>query len=128
MNKQLSPDQLHSIYDMPAEQRYDYFIDQLITLKAAWGLCSDTGWLVLPDEDEEHLPVWPHAQLASAWAAGDFSDCQPKAISLDDWLVKWLPGMKQDGLLAAVCPTADGDSIIVAADELLPDIHQANSD
>ena len=128
MSTALSSTQLDAINQMPAEQRYDYFIKQLLELKQVWGLSSDTGWLVLPDGEEEQLPVWPHAELAALWAAGDFPDCQPQAISLEDWLNKWLPGMEKDDLLAAVCPGTDGDSIILSAAELLGDIHEANGE
>ena len=125
---ELTQTQLKAINNMTAEQRYDYFIKQVVELKQVWGLSSDTGWLILPDGDDEQLPVWPNAQPAEAWAAGEFPDCQPKAISLDDWLDKWLPGMIEDGLLIATCPATDDDSIIVAADELLADIQAANDE
>ncbi len=125
MTETLTPAQLDAIDCMPAEQRYDYFINKLIELGEVWGLSSDTGWVILSDEDDEQLPVWPHAQLAESWARGEFSDCQPKAIPLTDWINKWLTGMEKDGLLAAVCPSSDGDSIIVGAEELLHDIKSA---
>jgi len=124
--KELTSTLLDTVNNMSAEQRYDYVISTLVDQKEVWGLSSDSGWLILPDEDEEHLPVWPHAQLAKAWAMGDFADCQPKAITLDDWLDKWLPGMIEDGLLIAVCPGIDNDSIIVAADELLDELRDAS--
>ena len=125
---QLTSTQLNAINQMSAEQRYDYFINTLLEQKEVWGLASDSGWLILPDDGEEHLPVWPQPQLAQAWAMGDFADCQPKAIALDDWLDKWLPGMIEDGLLIAVCPGSDNDSIIVAADELLDELRDVDTE
>ncbi len=125
---QLTQTQLDAINQMTAEERYDYFISTLLEQKQVWGLSSDSGWLILPDEGEEHLPVWPHAELAQAWAMGDFADCQPKAITLDEWLDKWLPGMIEDGLLIAACPGTDNDSIIVAADELSDELREAGDE
>ena len=119
MTTTITPTQLDAINRMSAEQRYDYFVQKSIELKEVWGLSSAEGWVILPDEDEEHFPVWPHAELAAQWAAGEFADCQPKSITLEDWLDKWLPGMSDDGLLAAVCPDKEGDAIVVAAEELL---------
>lgn len=125
MTEALTPTQLDAINRMPAEQRYDYFIGKVVALQQVWGLASVTGWLILPEAGEEQLPVWPHAELAAAWATGGFSDCQPQAIGLDDWLAKWLPGMANDGLLIAACPATEcDDSIVVAADELLADIEE----
>lgn len=110
---------------MSAEQRYDHFIQQCVELKQVWGLSSTEGWVILPDEGEEHFPVWSHAELATQWAAGEFADCQPQAITLTEWLEKWLPGMAEDGLLAAVCPNQEGDAIVLDAQELLEDIEAA---
>lgn len=125
---QLTSTQLNAINQMSAEQRYDYFINTLLEQKEVWGLAGNSGWLILPDEGEEHLPVWPQSQLAQDWAMEDFADCQPKAITLDDWLDKWLPGMIEDGLLIAVCPGIDNDSIIIAADELLDELRDAGNE
>lgn len=125
MTTPLTPAQIEAINAMSAEQRYDYFINQCVELKQVWGLSSDTGWVILPDEGEEHFPVWSHAELAAQWAAGEFADCQPKAVALAEWIEKWLPGMEEDGLLAAVSPNQEGDAIVVAAEELLEDIQEA---
>ena len=125
MTAPLTATEIYAINAMPAEQRYDYFISQCIELKQVWGLCSDEGWVILPDEGEEHFPIWSHAELALQWAAGEFADCQPEAVALDEWLEKWLPGMEGDNLLAAVCPNREGDAIVVAAEELREDLQAA---
>lgn len=125
MSTPLTPSQLDAINAMSAEQRYDHFISQCVALKQVWGLSSEEGWVILPDEGEEHFPVWSHAELAAQWAAGEFADCQPKAVPLAEWIEKWLPGMEEDGLLAAVSPNQAGDAIVVAAEELLEDMQAA---
>ncbi len=125
MTTTLTPTQIDAINTMSVEQRYDYFIKQCVELQQVWGLYSDAGWVILPDNGDEHFPIWSHAELASQWAAGEFADCQPKAVALDEWLAKWLPGMEEDGLLAAVSPNQEGDAIVVAAEELLENIQAA---
>ncbi|ALP54357.1 hypothetical protein Tel_15045 [Candidatus Tenderia electrophaga] len=127
MSKPLSTTELDAIERMPAEQRYDYFIRKTVELKQVWGLAGDEGWVILTEAGEEHLPVWPHREMAAAWASGEFADCQPQAIPLTDWLDKWLPGMERDELLPAVCPDKEGDCIIVAAAELLHETHAAGA-
>ena len=118
MSEQLTETQLNAINRFTAEQRYDYFVNKVIEMKKIWGLCSDDGWVILSDERDGHLPIWPHAELADLWVTGDYSDCKPTDISLDEWLNKWLPGMEEDGLLAAVAPDTEGEGIIVSAQEL----------
>ena len=125
MTEPLTPKQIEAINNMPAEQRYDDFICGTIAGERVWSLYSDEGWAVISDDGEEYLPVWPHAELASLWVTGGYSDCEPKPIPLQDWLEKWLPNMVDDGLLVAVAPNTDGDSITVGAEELLANIQDA---
>jgi len=125
MSNSITQEQADAVNRMPAEQRYDFFISKAITEQQVWGLASDEGWVILPEDGEEVFPVWPYAELAELWRSGEFSDCQPKAIPLADWLEKWLPGMQEDGLLAAVCPDSEGDAIIVGAEELLENLENS---
>ncbi len=118
MSEQLSKTQIDAINRFSADQRYDYFVNKVIEQREVWGLSSEEGWVILSDDGDEHLPVWPHPELAALWIGGEYADCEPKQISLDDWLGKWLPGMEKDDLLAAVSPDTEGESIVVSAGEL----------
>lgn len=122
MTDQLTLQQINAIYNLPAEQRYDEFISRAVEWKEVWSLSSEQGWAIISDDGDEYLPVWHHTNLAAHWATGSYADCQPKLITLDDWLTKWLPGMDNDGILVAVCPDIEGEGIVVSAGELLNDI------
>ena len=127
MSKQLTDTQINAFNAMPAEQRFDIFIDSIIENESIWGLFSKDGWVIISgDEDDEYLPVWSHEELASLWASGAKSDSQATPIDLEDWQGEWLPGMIKNGLLIAVSPNKDGDSITLGAEELLADIQKAN--
>ncbi len=103
---------------LDAEGRYDHFLERMGAGDPVWGLCGDDGWVILSDEGDEHLPVWPHAELARQWIEGPYADCRPTPITAADWREKWLPGMARDGLLVAVCPDTSGEGIVVEAVEL----------
>ena len=123
MSDELSQQQLVDINEMSAEQRYDDFIKKASTSNELWGLFNDSGWVVLSGyDDEEFLPVWPHSELAQLWATTMGSDSSPKAIPVDEWLGKWLPGMSKNGLLIAVSPNHEDDCITLGAEELLGDM------
>jgi hypothetical protein len=59
------------------------------------------------------MPFWPHAAYADALAADEWRDSDPKAIELSEFLTKWLPGMANDRLHAAVFPTRDQKGVVV---------------
>lgn len=123
MTEELSPHQLDDINTMSAEQRYDDFIKKATASNELWGLFNDSGWVILSGyDDEEFFPVWPHSELAQLWATNMKSDSSPKAISIEEWLGEWLPGMSKNGLLIAVSPNSEDDCITLGAEELLGDM------
>lgn len=125
MSEQLTADQIDAILKLGAEERYDDFIERIINAKTVWSLCSDEGWAVISDGDDEILPVWPAAELAAHWATDGYADCEAKSIPLNDWMEKWLPGMIEDKLQIAVCPDIEGEGVVVEAEELLNEIESA---
>lgn len=101
-----------SVMTLDPPKRYAYWIKRVADWEEVWSLASPDGWVLMgDDEGRELVPVWPHPRYASAFASGDWEGCEPKAISLDDWLGKWVPGMERDGQLVAVFPTLDGKGI-----------------
>ena len=125
MSESLSPQQLVEINATSAEQRYEDFISKTVTSGKLWGLFNDSGWVILSGyEEDEFLPVWPHAELAELWASHVKSESKATAIPLTDWLGEWLPGMGKNGLLIAVSPNAEDDCITLGAEELLDDMQK----
>lgn len=119
MNEILTPQQVEAFNNSSPDERFDKFVDGTLAAKTIWGLSSDKGWAIISDDGDEYFPAWPDPGLALLWATDGYSDCSPKAITLDDWLEKWLPGMVSDNIQIAVCPDIDGEGIVVEAEELL---------
>ena len=68
------------------------------------------------------IPFWPEAAFAQACASGDWMDFQPRAIALDDFLTKWLPGMAGNDQQAFVFPVPQGSVSVAAPADLLADL------
>lgn len=107
------------------EERSEYCLQQMLEQQALWGLFGEKGWLLLQAEEDACLPIWAHESCAKAWVRGDFPDCQPKQISLDDWQQQWLPGMAENGTLILVFPLAeDEEGIMLTAQELADSLQE----
>lgn len=107
---------------LPAAERYDHFVKRAADWGAVWGIRSPGGWRVMAGDDgRETLPVWPHPRFAGACAVGEWADSEPAAISLDDWLEKWTPGLAGDGRLVAVFPV-DARGVVVTPKRLADDL------
>lgn len=80
-------------------------------------LNDEHGCVMLNSEDEDGIPVWPSASLAALWATEEWSQCEPMAISLKDWMQRWVSGMQKDELCVVVCPLPGEDSELLSPEE-----------
>lgn len=118
MTYSLDTTQLRKAMSLPADERYDYFVKQAVTHNEIWSLARGDDWVALRADDEECLPVWPHPDMATAWAGDDWAGYSPTVIHLDVWLERWLPGMTDDDTSVAIMPGDDDESVVVAPAEL----------
>lgn len=123
MTYDLNASEFHAVGMLSPDGRYEYFVEKVVAGGEVWSLQSDDGWVVMSsDEGEECLPVWPHRDFAAEWASGEWADCRPAAIGLDEWVDRWTPGMEQDGTLLAIFPDEYSEGTIVSPGELLESI------
>lgn len=108
---------IENVLKLDSKFRFNYFIRKVVDFEVVWGLYG-TGWVTSIVNGEEVIPFWPEEEFARICADGEWKGFSAKAISLDDFLLKWLPGMKRDGRRSAVFPSVDGKAVVVDADEL----------
>ncbi|AOY86875.1 hypothetical protein BKP64_01035 [Marinobacter salinus] len=120
----MSSDPLKQILEMNGEERYDYFLSEVLEEREIWILVNaENRFLKIVSEEDgvAHLPVWPSAEFAAGYAQGA-DDLSPKSISLPDFFKKWVPGLTNDGLEIGVFPGADSTLWITAPEELKRDL------
>lgn len=109
--------EFEAVIRQPAKIRYEYFIKKTADYEEVWGLYHD-GWATAKDDmDRILLPLFPNEIFAEAFAKNEWVAYAPKRIELEDFLDKWIPGMKSDGIKPSVFPT-DIDSAVVEVDDL----------
>lgn len=120
----MNDEQLTSVLESSGEERYDYFLSEVLEEREIWILVnSESRFLSIVSEDDgvAHLPVWPSSEFAIEYAKGS-DDLTPKSISLPDFFKKWVPGLSKDGLQVGVFPGLDKTVWITEADELKKDL------
>lgn len=122
----MSNDQLKDVLELDGEERYDYFLSQVVEEREIWILVnSENRFLKIASEDAdlEHVPVWPSADFAAEYAKGS-DDLSPKSIALPDFFKKWVPGLTKDGLEVGVFPGLDQTVWITEPEELKRDLQE----
>ena len=123
MTWEIHQKEFDNINKMPGAERYDYFVRKVADWEEVWGLKSPSGWCLFGRPDEKQsLPVWPHPRFAESHISGSFDGSKPEVIDLESFISKWLPGMKNDGLLVSVCPNLELKSVVVEPSQLLEDL------
>ncbi|HXE53176.1 MAG TPA: DUF2750 domain-containing protein [Tepidisphaeraceae bacterium] len=120
----VSDKEYESVIRLKDQVRYEYFIKRVADYSELWSLKGKAGWELLGDDaGNESIPLWPHRRYADGYAkARSLADVDPAAISLSDFLSRWIPGMAKDNRLAAVFPTPANRSIVVLPERLKKDL------
>ncbi|AYB34305.1 DUF2750 domain-containing protein [Chryseolinea soli] len=108
---------VQNVINLSASERYSYFIRKVADFEQVWGLYSD-GWATLANDEEKMLAFWPEIEFAELCATDAWKDYQPKKISLEDFIEKWLNGMTRDGIKAAIFYTPAEKGVVIPAQEL----------
>ena len=119
---ELRDQEYKAVLQLSPEDRYGYCLRHIADEERVWSLWQD-GWALLgTDDGTEVVPIWPHSRYAEACTVEDFSGYQARAISLQDWLDRWIPGMVRDRRLVAVFLTPDGQGPVVTPHEIESDL------
>ena len=96
-----------------SHQNIQLFVNSALDAKQVWGLQSPKGdWAVCDSieyEDTEIYLFFSDKLSADKLCSDAWSDYQPAAISLDDFLKKWLAGMHDDERLMGLNWATDLD-------------------
>lgn len=119
----MHPEKVKQVAQLPAQQRYGYFVRKAADTQEVWGLHHD-GWATAHAHGKVAIPFWPEAAFAQTCASGDWRGYQPRSIALDDFLKKWLPGMQENDQLASIFAVPQGAAVIASPPALLADLQQ----
>ncbi|MFC4353763.1 DUF2750 domain-containing protein [Chryseomicrobium palamuruense] len=113
--------ELHELTRLPADTRYEVFLDIVANTKQVWGLFQE-GWATAEDaKGAQRIFFWPTEEFAKHQASKEWPGFTPKSIALDEFVETWLPGLEKDEIQISVFSTAK-DEILVEAETLLEDL------
>ena len=117
MSKTLDAQQIQTILQYDAQQRYNYLLQEVIHNAQIWLLVDEHGCVMLNTDEEDCVPVWPNEEFAQAWATEEWSHCKAEAISLEKWRNRWTTGLEEDELAIVVFPNQHNEGLIFFPDE-----------
>jgi hypothetical protein len=120
----MHPSKLENIFSLSIEEKYYYFIRKCAELEEVWALFNE-GWATLADEKNNIvIPFWPEEEFALYNCSDEWEKYQPRSITLNDLIARWIPGMIKDKTLANVFYfKKDSSKLIITPQQLLEDIN-----
>jgi hypothetical protein len=111
------------VIELSPRDRLKYLVKRIADEELIWSLKNKDGWILSEKDGKELIPIWPHKLFAESCAKGDWNECTASSIPLDEWIDRWIPGMKKDNRLLIVFPTEKGDkSIMISPDDFLKNL------
>ena len=110
-----------------SKRRYEYFIHRVCDARKVWGLYAD-GWATLGDGEKKLIPFWPHEVYAARFAVDGWASYAPKEIELGDFIERWIPRMKAEGVEPAIFAVGSGSSVLVSLSALEANLRHELSD
>lgn len=115
---------LMQVLQLSPDQRYAFLLKEVKLHQQIWILNDADGCVMLNSEDEDCVPVWPAKEYAEYWATGEWAQCEALAISVDDWLARWTPGLEGDEINVAIFPNPEEEGLIVFPDVFDSDLRK----
>src|SRR4051794_12953011 len=112
----IEKEEIGRLLALPAGDRAVQFFQLLADWEEAWALRDADGWVVAKATDA--LPLWPHADFATACAQGPWEGATPEPLPLDDLLEELLPLLEEDGLKVAVFPSPEDPGLLLEPSEV----------
>ncbi|MBB6520632.1 DUF2750 domain-containing protein [Pseudoteredinibacter isoporae] len=87
------------------EENFDRFIVEALETGCVWGLEGPEGWALCPSEqytETDVMPFWSQPEFAKQHCVEDWAVYQPVAVSVEEFMDKWLPGMHDDVYLVGI--------------------------
>ena len=108
---------IHPMLEKNTFQRLEASLASIKEQKKLFILTDEHGCVMLTTDEDDGVPVWPEAELALLWATDDWSHCEAMALTTDEFLTKWVPGMSQDNLMVIVCPVPEEEGEVITPQE-----------
>ena len=106
------------------EQNYSQFIDEALATGCVWGLEGPEGWALCDSErfpDSQVMPFWSQPEFAQLHCADEWKIYNVVAVSVEEFMDQWLPGMHEDEFMVGVNWNADLEGEEVEPLDLLED-------
>lgn len=109
--------EIEAVISLDANKRYEYSVKRIADFEALWIIGDDQGLRTYEDETGNIVfPIWPFKEFALLCCTGDFADCQPEELQLNEFLEDYVPDFKESGYKLSILPLPANKGAVVDID------------
>ena len=98
----ISQKQIEAILKLDKDARLKHFVKQACAFEEVWAL-SDGDWVFSETNDgTKFFHVWPNEVYAQLYCVGEYQDCHPASIQLDDFMENFLRDFQEQRIKSGV--------------------------
>lgn len=87
------------------DENYHLFLHDAVATGCVWGLEGPAGWALCDSEsfpDSQVMPFWSQPEFAQSHCVDEWQVYKVVAVSTEEFLDEWLPGMHDDEIIVGV--------------------------
>lgn len=124
VSEKLSDAVIEQAMKLSAEERQMLVVSYVAKAKEVCLVQGTEGFVMLEDDGVIRLPVFPHADLATAFVTTNGLDGTSVSTPLDEFISTWLPGLEKNGVELVMFPTqSDVENLVMTAPELAEELN-----
>lgn len=118
VTKELNDATLAQAKTLSAEDRQMLVISYVPKAKEIWLVKGQEGFVMLEDNEQVRLPVFPHRDLAQDWVTENDLNSECVALTLAEFSDTWLPGLTNNNVELVMFPTkSDEENLVMTAED-----------
>ena len=118
VTKELNEATLAQAKTLSAEDRQMLVISYVPKAKQIWLVKGQDGFVMLEDNEQVRLPIFPHHDLAQDWINENELNSECVDITLSEFTDTWLPGLTKNSVELVMFPSkSDEENLVMTAQE-----------
>ena len=115
----IDPTEIETVMSLPADDRFEFFIDQVIETGVIWGLVKES-WAIFFDDEQGYqlLPFWSDEAFAEANKVGEWEDYNLISFELDEFSLESANSLKEGNVDISIFKSPNDIGKVMSAIEL----------
>ena len=121
----MHPKKLKNIINLSHQERYDYFIREVVKLEYLWGISTPDNWIMFEDREKDIIfPLWPHKEVAEVCVFEELKgpNWKVESVSLANFLNFCIPEMIDEGVVFGIFYNLSRSGLAFTPEKLRNDI------